>query len=60
MIQKFTFFAQFDKTPGLFETNWLLNNLIARHLKKKDIDSDKKREASPKKPKSAKKMRHPL
>jgi hypothetical protein len=40
MIQKFSFFAQFDKVPGSFENNWLLNDLIARRLKKKDTPKE--------------------
>ena len=50
MLQKFKIFAQFDKVPGSFETNWLLNDFIARRLKKKDsADANKEQEDSTKK-----------
>jgi len=49
-VQKFSFFKRFDKVPGSFDNNWLLNDLIARRLKKKDTaDLNKERKGSPKK-----------
>jgi len=38
-VQKFSFFKRFDKVPGSFDNNWLLNDLIARRLKKKDTSN---------------------
>jgi hypothetical protein len=35
MLKKFDFLAQFDKVPGSYDHNWLLNDLVARRLKKK-------------------------
>jgi hypothetical protein len=37
MLKKFDFFAQFDRVPGSYDHNWLLNDLVARRLKKKDL-----------------------
>jgi hypothetical protein len=39
MLKKFDFFVQFDKEPGSYEHNWLLNDLVARRLKKKDTSN---------------------
>ena len=49
MLQKFKIFTQFDKVPGSFETNWLLNDFIARRLKKDSVDANKEQEDSTKK-----------
>jgi hypothetical protein len=48
-VQKFSFFKRFDKVPGSFDNNWLLNDLIARRLKKNTADLNKERKGSPKK-----------
>ena len=49
-VEKFSFFTRFDKVPDSFDTNWLLNDLIARRLKKKDMsDLSKEGKGSSKK-----------
>ena len=46
MVAKFSFFSRFDKVSDSFESNWLLNDLIARRLKKNHESSAKAKKGS--------------
>jgi len=48
-VQKISFFKCFNKVPGSFDNNWLLNDLIAHRLKKDTADLNKEWKGSPKK-----------
>jgi hypothetical protein len=46
MVAKFSFFSRFDKVSDLFESNLLLNDLIAHRLKKNHESSAKAKKGS--------------